>query len=265
MIGMKMKTTSSTGANATLETPQASADVIARRGDQHQNKTPTRKYEVIYRNAAGEIVEMSRVAPALPTFENAFGALGRGAMVLTENGAMTVEDLLPGDRIRLATGEFDTLLWRGSMMMHPDNTSTNTEHSCLIRITAETLGPSRPTPDLVLGPTAHLLHRAAGVRTLTGKRAAYVPARDFVDGDQFIALRPTSPVQVYQLGFARQESLLVNGIEIESLHPGTFFGLGLRGDTLAQYLALFPHKRDLQDFGEMRNPRLRMRDLELLG
>jgi hypothetical protein len=116
----------------------------------------------------------------------------------------------------------------------------------------------------VLGPTAHLLHRAAGVRTLTGKRSAFIPARDFVDGSHFIALHPTIPVQLFQLGFARQESLLVNGIEIESLHPGTFFGLGLRGDMLAQYLALFPHKNDLDDFGEMRHPRLRMRDLELL-
>ena len=102
------------------------------------------------------------------------------------------------------------------------------------------------------------------MRTLTGKRAAYIPVRDFVDGSQFIELRPANPINVYQLGFARQESLLVNGIEIESLHPGTFFALGLRGDLLAQFLALFPHKRDLDDFGEMRFPRLRLRDLELL-
>ncbi|MDO6589161.1 hypothetical protein DS901_04095 [Loktanella sp. D2R18] len=260
-----MKTSSDTEADTTVQTPRASGASTARRGLQHQNKTPTRKYEIIYRNAAGEIVEMARVAPAQPTFENAFGALGRGAMVSTDNGPMTVEDLLPGDRIRLANGELETLLWRGSMVIRPDDPNINSEHSCLIRITAEALGPTRPMPDLVLGPTAHLLHRAAGVRTLTGKRAAFIPARDFVDGNQFIALRPTIPVQVYQLGFDRQESLLVNGIEIESLHPGTFFGLGLRGDMLTQYLALFPHKRDLQDFGEMRNPRLRMRDLELLG
>ncbi|SFR34742.1 Hint domain-containing protein [Yoonia tamlensis] len=256
-----MKTSNLTGASAITKTPRAGSDVQAR---QSQNKYPTRKYEIAYLNAENEIVEFARMAPALPTFENAFGALGRGAMVHTQNGPMTVEDLLPGDRIRLANGECETLLWRGSMVLHPDAVEPNSEHCCLTRITAEALGPSRPTPDLVLGPTAHLLHRAAGVRTLTGKRAAYIPARDFVDGSHFIALSPAIPVQLYQLGFARQESLMVNGIEIESLHPGTFFGLGLRGDLLAQYLALFPHKRDLDDFGEMRYPRLRMRDLELL-
>ena len=124
---------------------------------------------------------------------------------------------------------------------------------------------NRPSPDLVLGPTARLLHRAAGVRTLTGKAAAFVPARDFFDGNSFIALRPATPVKVYQLGFKRHCSLTVNGIEIESLHPGTAFALGLRGDMLAQYLALFPHMHSLEDFGEMKNPRLRLRDLDLLG
>ena len=254
-----MNTPPNTGADATLETSTATVSTGRR-----VTKVPMRKYEVSYLNRKGEIAELSRMAPALPTFENAFGALGRGAMVMTQNGPMTVEDLLPGDSIRLASGDFDTLVWRGTMVIQPDEDNSNGENSRLTRITADALGPSRPSPDLILGPTAHLLHRANGVRTLTGKRAAYIPARDFIDGSQFIELRPAMPVNVYQLGFTRQESLMVNGIEIESLHPGTFFGLGLRGEMLAQYLSLFPHKIDLDDFGEMRNPRLRLRDLELL-
>lgn len=234
------------------------------RAPDHRIARPTRRYDVSYLNDEGHIAEFSRVAPALPAFENAFAALGRGATVVTENGPMTIEDLLPGDRIRLVSGDYETLLWRGSIVIQQDEADAPTSNNCLIRITADALGLSRPAPDLVLGPTAHLLHRATGVRTLTGKRAAYIPVRDFVDGSQFIELRPANPINVYQLGFARQESLLVNGIEIESLHPGTFFALGLRGDLLTQFLALFPHKRDLDDFGEMRFPRLRLRDLELL-
>lgn len=223
-----------------------------------------RKYEITYLTDDGQIAEMSRVAPAVPTFENAFGVLGRGATVTTGTGTMAVEDLLPGDKIKLSNGTFETLLWRGMMVVNPDNAGEMGENICLTRVTAEALGPDRPTHDLILGPTAHLLYRASGVRILTGKRAAYIPARDFIDGTQFIELRPMSQVNVYQLGFARQESIAVNGLEIESLHPGTVFALGLRGDMLSQYLSLFPHKHCLQDFGEMRNPRLRMRDLELL-
>ena len=252
-----MNTPPNTGANATVHTRTGTPS-------RRSASAPMRKYEVSYLRSNGDIGELSRMAPALPTFENAFGVLGRGAMVATENGPMTVEDLLPGDRIKLASGEFETLLWRGSILIHPDQDGHHSEYNRLTRITADALGPARPSPDLILGPTANLLHRATGVRTLTGKRAAFIPVRDFIDGSQFIELRPAMPVNVYQLGFARQESLLVNGIEIESLHPGTFFGLGLRGELLAQYLTLFPHKIDLDDFGEMRHPRLRLRDLELL-
>lgn len=214
-------------------------------------------------NHAAEIEEMTRMAPALPAFEDAFGALGHGAILQTDSGPMAVEDLLPGDQVRLTNGTFERLLWRGSITIHPDDPQANVETSTLIRITADALGQQRPSPDLVLGPTARLYHKADGVRALTGARAAYIPARDFVDGNAFIALRPVAPVRVYQLGFAQHQRLSVNGIDIESLHPGTAFSLGLRGDLLAQFLSLFPHKRDLEDFGDLKNPRLRLRDLDL--
>jgi len=225
----------------------------------------TRKYDIAYLSPDNQIIEFSRRAPAAASFEDSFGALGHGAILQTNNGPMAIEDVLPGDDIRLSNGRYEKLLWCGSMTISPVDHETNPEHGSLTRITADALGLNRPSPDLVLGPTARLLHRAPAVRTLTGKAAAFIPARDFFDGTNFIALRPATPVKVYQIGFARQCSLTVNGIEIESLHPGTAFALGLRGDMLAQYLALFPHKRNLDDFGEMKNPRLRLRDLELLG
>lgn len=235
-----------------------------------QAKGPTRdrpsqrKYEIAFLGASGQVEHITRTAPAAPVFEDAFGALGHGAVLQTDIGPVPVEDLVPGDRIRLADGRFDTLLWRGTIVLHPYDPSASAETSSLIRIMADALGYHRPSPDLVLGPTARLFHKAPGVRTLTGSDAAFIPARDFADGIQIIALRPAAPVNVYQLGFDRHERLSVNGLEIESLHPGTAFALGLRGDTLAQYLSLFPHKRNLEAFGTMQNPRLRLRDLDLL-
>ena len=107
MVGIKMKASSDTGANVAINTPQLSAGPNLRRRQNSHSKSPTRKYEIVYCDPAGDIVEMSRSAPALPTFENAFGALGRGAMVVTATGPMTVEDLLPGDKIRLASGEYE--------------------------------------------------------------------------------------------------------------------------------------------------------------
>ena len=74
---------------------------------QSRARTPTRKYEVAYLSAEGRIVEFSRKAPAIASFEDAFGALGHGAILQTNNGPMAVEDVLPGDEIRLANGRYE--------------------------------------------------------------------------------------------------------------------------------------------------------------
>lgn len=223
-----------------------------------------RKYSVTYLQPDGAIVETSTLAPATAAFEEAFGALGRGTILQSEDGPVAVEDLLPGDRLRLYDGSFVPLLWRGMMTITPTQSDTGPSSPTLTRITADALGIGRPLQDLVLGPAARLQHCASSVMQLTGKAAAYIPARDFVDGNQFIALRPAAAVDVYQLGFATHETLLVNGIGVESLHPGTAFNLGLRGETLAQYLALFPHLRRLEDIGLLRHPRLRLQDLDMV-
>jgi len=181
-------------------------------GRPQRSKPHVRKYEVAYLHKNSDILDMAVQAPALPAFEDAFGALGHGAILQTGNGPMAVEDLLPGDQIRLANGDYDTLLWRGAMTIQPNDANANPENASLIRIMADALGLQRPSPDLVLGPTARLYHKANGIRALTGARAAFIPARDFVDGNHFIALRPAAPVRVYQLGFTKHQRLSVNGI-----------------------------------------------------
>ena len=224
-----------------------------------------RKYEVMFLNAEGRFQEFATVARAHPAFEEAFAALGHAAIVQTENGFTSVEDVLPGDKVRLADGSYETLLWRGRITLNPNREVANGPDISMTRITADSMGFNRPSQDLVLGPSARILHRAGGIRRVTGCDAAFIPATDFVDGNTVLSLRPSAPVSVFQFGFSAQRTLSVNGIEVETLHPGTAFNLGLRGDALREYLSLFPHKRSFEDFGMMDHPRLRLRDLDLLG
>jgi len=223
----------------------------------------SRKYDLVFLDERGDIAEVSTRAPALPAFEDAFCAFGHGVILQTQNGPMAIEDLLPGDSVRLSDGTYDTLMWRGSTTLTPSESPDGSDGATLIRITADAFGPQRPAQDLVLGPSARLFHKANGIRALTGASAAFIPACDFIDGLQMIALRPAAPVRVYQLGFERHRTLDAGGIQVESLHPGTAFSLGLRGDMLSQYMALFPHKQKLEDFGTLQYPRLRLRDLDL--
>jgi len=85
-----------------------------------------RKYDVMYLDAHGRFNEFSTVARAHPAFEEAFAALGHSAIVQTQNGHMSVEDVLPGDQVRLADGSYETLQWRGRITLGSVSEATNT-------------------------------------------------------------------------------------------------------------------------------------------
>lgn len=222
-----------------------------------------RKYEVAHLAPNSDIIDVTHLAPALPAFEDAFGAIGRGAIVQTTMGPCAVEDLLPGDTVITESHGPLPLLWRGAMTIVPGAQNARPEMGTMTRITADAMGFGRPAPDLVLGPSARTVHVAPGVRTLTGSSAAFVPVRDFIDQAQVIELTPIAPVHCYQLGFEAHVRLKVNGIEIESLHPGAPHLLNLKPNMMALFMSLFPHVKDLQEFGPMLHPRIRLRDLDL--
>lgn len=224
-----------------------------------------RKYEVLYETENNQIEEFSRIAPAALPFEEAFAAIGRGAIVQTEMGPVAVEDLLPGDRVKTESSGFQTLRWRGTMTIVPGTQNKRPEMGTMTRLTAEAMGYGRPGSDLVLGPSARLLHKAPGIKTLTGSEVAFVPVRDFIDGSSIIELKPIAPVHCYQLGFDRHERISVNGVEIETLHPGLPHTIPMRQDMLMLFMSLFPHKQRLTDFDALLHPRINRRDLDLFA
>lgn len=263
---MEPSPTPGTSQTSDIFSPQIRLTPAQRQHARTQNsEVAQRKYEVMYLDAQGRFNEFNTIARAHPAFEEAFAVLGHAAIVQTQNGFLSVEDVLPGDQVRLADGSYEKLLWRGRITLGPATNAANSKQSMMTRITGDAFGYSRPSQDLVLGPSARLLHRANGIRRIAGSDAAFIPAADFVDGNTVLSLEPATPVSVFQFGFAGQRCVVVNGLEIETLHPGSAFNLGLRGDALREYLSLFPHKSGFEDFGLMEHPRLRMRDLELLG
>lgn len=224
-----------------------------------------RKIEVACLGPSGNLLDFSRLVPAIPVFEDAFCAFARGALFQTERGLTSVEDLWPGDRVRTVGHGFQTLLWRGTTMIVPHAQGQDPTMGRLTRIAADALGIARPQHDLVLGPRARLAHRAPGIRVLTGKDAALIPARDFIDGNNVIDLTPPTAVPVFHLGFAAHELVIANGVEVESYHPGPTHAMGLRQDLVELYLSCFPHMADIAAFGLAALPRLRLNDLDLFN
>ncbi|WP_373353315.1 Hint domain-containing protein [Pseudoroseicyclus sp. CXY001] len=241
-----------------------SAQITRADGRPQRNQPLLRKIEVACLDERGDIVDFTRLVPSHPVFDGAFSAVARGALLQTERGAVAIEDVLPGDRIRTGGGDFETLLWKGSTLIHAQARGQSDAMRRLIRIPADTLGIARPMADLVLGPAARIVRSVPGIRRLTGGDHALMPARDFIDDLGFIELTPQVPVPVYHLAFARHERVAVNGLEVESFHPGPAHALGLSGELEELLLSCFPHVSRLADFGATLMPRLRRADLDLI-
>jgi hypothetical protein len=222
-----------------------------------------RRVEIAALTAAGTVEEASRLIPSHPVFEEAFAAFARGTLLRTDRGLVAVEDLWPGMEVRTFQGRAARLLWRGSTMVVPQGDGQDPVMTRLTRIATEAFGFGRPFEDVVLGPRARIVNRRAGVRLLTGREAALIPAADFVDGVAAVEVTPGAPVEVFHLAFARHEVVVAQGLEVESFHPGPLHSLPLRGDQLSLFLSCFPHLPDLLAFGEPALPRLRLRDLDL--
>lgn len=227
-------------------------------------KPLTRRYEVAYLTASGQIEATTRLAPALPQFEDAFSAIARRSMITTDRGAVPIEDLVPGTRVLTLERGPEPVVWIGSMTLYPAGSTPGLENPGLIRVTADRFGYARPTCDLILGPNSRILHRHARMAELIGTQAALAPARGFVDGMGVIRIDPISPVTVYHIAFAGHRTIRANGIEIESFHPGVATEAMLDPELMALFLAFFPHIRRYEQFGPLAHPRLTTFEVETI-
>lgn len=224
---------------------------------------PRRRYEATVLLPGEGLVDVSRVAPALPAFDAAVSALARGTIMATRDGPVAIEDLLPGIEVETRDAGFQTLLWIGTTTL-PAHGQPGAAPTRLFRVPAESFGPARPMPDLVLAPHARLLHRSPRLAGIASDNAALLPVAAFEDGSNVVRVAPASPVRVYHLAFSRHHILRANGIEIESYHPGDSLHQQLTEDSLRLFLSLFPHIRRLSDFGPLRVPRLTIEEFETL-
>jgi hypothetical protein len=207
------------------------------------------RYVVNWLDNDGMMQERVRLGPSDGLFTGAFAALARGGLVQTPDGLAAVEDLLPGDRVVTAAG-IERLLWKGSRIVAPQHAGVP-----LYRISADALGPGRPMPDLLLGPAARIVSRRSSIETLVGASAALVPVAALADGEAIVRVRPISALQVFHLGFRRHVTFAVNGVEMDSVHPGAV-DAAASPELRAHFLSMFPHLDGMEDFGRLAMHRL---------
>ena len=222
----------------------------------------TRRYEIAYLDAAGRFDTCTRLAPAIPEFEEAFSAFARGTVIATDDGPVAVEDLVPGMRALTAEGRAERITWIGSITLFPQRALPGMHCSTLTRITTDAFGVGRPMPDLVLGPRARVLLRDARCRLAAGTDTAYAPICSFIDGVSIIEVNLVAPISVFHIVLERQGSIRAAGLEVESFHPGSRMADGFDPQVAQIFLSLFPHMRSLSDFGALSHPRMTLAEME---
>jgi len=213
---------------------------------------PLRTFEVAALRADNTRTVATFKAPALPLFENAFSAFARGAILSAPNGAVAIEDLLPGDWLNTSVGAPAQVIWIGSSNFVPADAGRRLP---LIRIMADSFGQNRPASFVTVGPAARILQTPAHLRGTTGGAPLLTPASEFIDNVNVIEVVPPTPVRLFHICLSRHAAVDVGGIEIETYHPGIG---AVRNVTHAQrdlFLSMFPHIAHVSDFGPLAHPR----------
>lgn len=201
--------------------------------------------------------------PALPQFEDAFSAFGRGTLLQSPTGTIAVEDLQPGDILRTSRGREARVMWIGSGTFRPDPVWDR--QISLARISPDTFGPARPDGYLTLGTGARILHTPPHLFGQASQYGMLTPVRQFIDMIHVIEVTPPTPVTLFHIVLDRHATVRAGGLECESFHPGTDVMRQLSHADRDQFMSLFQHIGHISGFGPLAHPRAPEPDAEATG
>lgn len=211
-----------------------------------------RKFQTLHQRSDGQIKRTDHIAPAIPVFEAAFSAFAHGSLVTTTRGQIAVEDLEPGMKVVTREHGSQPIQWIGAMRLVPEAAKRSAHDIRMNRIMADSYGFTRPERDLIVGPGARLLRKA---RSPEGDDML-VPVRTLSDGESVTDITPQRAVMVHHIALRKHATILVNGLEMESFHPGSGFERSMGQNMLSLFLSLFAHINRPEDFGRMSYERL---------
>ncbi len=129
-----------------------------------------------------------------------------GTPVLTLEGEMPVEHLLPEDRI----------ITRAGSVLLSEITSEEVASPALLRVSARALGHDRPDEDMLLPADQPILIRDWRARALFGSMQATVPLKRLVDG-QYVRPEPVERIRMIRLTLPRASVIYAGSLEVATL------------------------------------------------
>lgn len=233
------------------------AAVRVPRADAGPTRT-TRTCDVASLRADGSRSIATFKVPAIPLFESAFSAFARGVNLKTPDGAVAIEDLMPGDWVNTSAGAPAQVVWIGSSNFVPANDGRRMP---LIRIMADSFGQARPASFLTVGSGARLLQTPPALRGSTGGAPMLTPVSEFVDNVNVIEVTPPTQVQLFHICLSRHAAVDVGGMMMETFHPGMSATREVSHAQRDLFLSMFPHVSHVTDFGPLAHPRAPASDM----
>ncbi|WP_430463831.1 Hint domain-containing protein [Tabrizicola sp.] len=126
-----------------------------------------------------------------------------GTPILTLDGELPVEFIMPGDRV----------ITRNGMRKVVQVEVTRVENARVVAVARDSLGVGRPTEEMFLAPNQPVMLRDWRAKALYGKAEALVPAERLCDGE-FIRGDILAEVRFVTLRFERAEVIYAGGMEL---------------------------------------------------
>ncbi|MGB0960992.1 MAG: Hint domain-containing protein, partial [Halocynthiibacter sp.] len=154
-----------------------------------------------------------------------------GTLFETQNGQTPIEQLVAGDMIKNASGDWKKLLWVGYRCIIPE-TGTHP-----IRISKGTLGA---LCDIEVSPNHRLLLKGYMAEMLFGVDEVLVAAKHLINDHSIRAVTEATEVTYFHLAFADHEILNTSGLESESFFIGDQSLNALLSEQRSEIMSKFP-------------------------
>lgn len=179
----------------------------------------------------------------------------RGTRISTASGDVEIQNLQEGDMVITGDHGPQPIRWIGS------STVCGQRHLAPIRIRQGALGNTR---DLCVSPQHRMLLRGWHAELHFGTSEVLVPAKHLVN-DTSIRRDVRDEVEYWHILFDSHEIVRAEGIQSESLHPGTMGIGGMETDVQEEIFNIFPHLRtDIDTYGAAARMSLKKKEARLM-
>lgn len=164
-------------------------------------------------------------------------------LILTQRGAVPVQELNLGDRLQTKDDGFQPVQWIGQRRISGARLYAMPQYRP-VRVRAGALGDGEPDTDLLVSPDHRLLLRGNSARLLFNTDEVLVAARDLINNRTILRDFAQREVTYYHLMLESHQIVWANGVETESFHPANAPLDAIEGAQRDTLLAVLPQVMD---------------------